>query len=294
MIQFRALVAVLAVVITTGTSAQVGHYSDEPIRKPVFDSAKVVVEAVAVNNWLNANFLTLSPERYQGVREHIHALIDSRIKEIYSRDKSILPKQADPILPILFSWVGRLGVYGADVTYQAIRGTYAVVPPVGPTPPVGLGLALDGELLRINSELGGWSMSVPYYFFIFAMNDATGPDARRTQTVAVTMGTATDTAQPGYSQATLVLFFSPKAHSQGFVESWSERVGVKGLLKKKVGATAFESQSSYDSATRLHKEVVFLSGDKGSFAVVYSGLDGTYQWNRRHFIDFITGLKFER
>ncbi len=294
MIQLRALVAFLAAITASGSSAQVGNYSDEPIRSPVFDSAKVVVETVAVNNWLNVNFSKLPPERYQGVREHIHALIDSRIKEIYSRDKSILPKQADPILPVLFSWAGRLGVYGADVTYQAIRSTYPVVPPPGPTPPAGLRLALKGELLGITSELGGWSVAVPYYFFIFAASDATGTDARRTQTVAVTMGTAPDIAQPGYSQATLVLFFSPKAHSQGFVETWSERFGIKGLPRKKVGPTAFESQSSYDSATRLHKEVVFLSSDKGSFAVLYSGLDGTYQWNRRHFIDFVTGLKFEQ
>jgi hypothetical protein len=184
----RALPAFFAVVISTSACAQVAGYSDGPIRSPVFDSAKVVVETVAINNWLNANFSRLPAERHQGAREHIHALIDSRIKEIYARDKSILPKQPDPILPILFSWAGRLGVHAADATYEAVRGKYPVVPPAGPIPPRGLRIALDGELLKITSELGGWLAAVPYYFFIFAMSDAIGTDARRTQAVVCRNG----------------------------------------------------------------------------------------------------------
>jgi hypothetical protein len=33
---------------------------------------------------------------------------------------------------------------------------------------------------------------------------------------------------------------------------------------------------------------------KGTLMVLYSGLDGTYQWNRPHFIDLLASLKLDQ
>lgn len=214
----RALLGFCILVIPIVTGAQVIGYSDDPLRNPVFDSAKVLVETVGVNNWLHANFSRLSPEQNKGVREHVHALIDSRVKEIYLRDRLILPKQPDPILPILFSWAGRLGVYGADAVYRAIQGTYPVVPPPAPATPLGLRLTLDGQLLHITSEFGGWSVAVPYYFFISEMHDGSGTDAQRMQAIVLSLGTARDDAQPGYSQATIGIFFHQTLNHKALIK----------------------------------------------------------------------------
>ena len=292
--RIRKSVAIVCYALSVNAIAEITGYSDEPLQKPVFDSARVLVESVSINNWLNENYRRLSPQQTQGVREHLHALIDSQVKEIYARDKTILPKKPDPVLATLFSWAGRVGVYGADETYRAVRGTVPLEPPPGPRPPDGLAVSLQGDLLKVTSASGGWEASVPYYFFIFALSNAVGSDGNRVEAAIVSTGSAPDSARPGYSQATLAIFFTPGVKLESFVKTWLERLNIAASVPaSKIASTSFESRTSYDSSTRLHKEVTFLSSRKGSFVVLYSGLDGTYQWNRPHFINFLIGLRLE-
>lgn len=258
----------------------------------MFDQARVVVEAAAVNNWLNANYSHLSATQAQGVREHIHALVDSRVKELYSTTKLLMPPKPDPILATLYSWVGRLGVYGGDDVYVAVRGTYPVRPPPGPQPPEGLALALRGEMFSLSSSAGGWKIAVPFTFFIFDLRNTSEPDGKRTEVAAVSTGSAQDVAAPGYSQATLAFIFTEGAERKAFEQVWAERFGVPlEVMASAVGVPAFTSRRTYDEKTRLHKEVVFVSSGKGSIAVLYAGLDGTYQSNRPHFLSFLANLE---
>jgi hypothetical protein len=288
-------IAVVCCALSVNAIAEVTGYSDEPLQKPVFDSARVLVESVSINNWLNENHKRLSPQQTQGVRELLHALIDSQVKEIYARDKTILPKKPDPVLASLFAWAGRVGVYGADEIYRVVRGTVPLEPSPDPRLPDGLSVALQGDLLKVTSSAGGWQASVPYHFFIFALSNAVGSDGKRIEAAIISTGSAPDSARPGYSQATLAIFFTPNVKLESFANVWLERFNVAASVPaNKIASTSFESRTSYDAGTRLHKEVVFLSSSKGSFVVLYSGLDGTYQWNRPHFINFLASLRLER
>lgn len=290
----RNFVTVICCVLSANAIAEVTGYSDEPLQKPVFESARVLVESVSINNWLNENYKNLSPQQTQGVREHLHALIDSQVKAIYARDKTILPKKPDPVLATLFSWAGRVGVYGADETYRAVRGTVPLEPPPGPRPPDGLAVSLQGDLLKVTSAAGGWEASVPYHFFIFNLSNAVGSDGNRLEAAIVSTGSAPDSARPGYSQATLAIFFAPGVKLGSFTKTWLERLNISANVPaRKIASTSFESRTSYDASTRLHNEAVFLSSSKGSFLVLYSGLDGTYQWNHPHFINFLASLRLE-
>lgn len=274
--------------------AGVTGYSDVPLQKPVFEPARVLVESVSINNWLNENYSHLTPQQSQGVRERLHALIDSQIKEIYARDKTILPKKPDPVLATLYSWAGRVGIYGADEIYRAVRGTAPLEPPPGPRPPDGLAVSLQGDLLKVTSVTGGWVASVPYHFFIFRLINAVGADGNRVETAVVSTGSAPDSVRPGYSQATITILFTPSVKLAPFTKTWLERFNMSASVPvNKIASTSFESRTSYDASTRLHKEAVFLSSRKGSFLVFYSGLDGTYQWNRPHFISFLSNLRLE-
>lgn len=287
-------VVVVCYALSINANAEVTGYSDEPLQKPVFDLARVVVESISFNNWLNENHKRLSPQQTQGVREHLHALIDSQVKEIYARDKTVLPKKPDPVLATLFSWAGRVGVYGADETYRAVRGTVPLEAPPGPRPPDGFTVSLQGDLLKVRSVAGGWEASVPYHFFIFTLSNSVGSDGKRLEAAAISTGSAPDSAKPGYSQATLAIFFTPGVKLESFSKTWLERLNLAATIPvRKIASTSFESRTSYDASTRLHKEAVLLSSSKGSFVVLYSGLDGTYQWNRPHFINFLTGLRLE-
>lgn len=291
----RLLVALAAWAGLSTAHAQIAGYSPEPLEKPVFDVIRVAAEYVKLNNWLIENHQTLTPQQRQGVREHLHVLIDSRVKEIYARDKTILPKDPDPLLAELFSWAGRLGVYGADEAGRSVRGSSALQAASGPRPPAGLELSLQGDQLRVNSASGGWALAVPYHFFIFNLANAVGSDGQRVQAAIISTGSAPDAAPPGYSQATFGVFFTPDAKPDAFSRTWLQRFDIdSGVAPKRIGSTAFESRTVYDAKTRLHKEAVFVPMKKGTLMVLYSGLDGTYQWNRPHFIDLLASLKLDQ
>ena len=282
------LIVCLLALVSTKTSA----LSTEPLKKAAIEPARVLVEAVGINNWLNANYTKMDPRQIQGAREHLHALIDSRVKELYAKAGVLLPKEPDPILAVLYSWAGRLGVYGADPVYTAVRGTYVVKPPPGPQPPDGLTVALQNDMLTIASSAGEWRAAVPYHFFIFALNRAVGPDSKLTESAAISTGSAPHIAPPGYSQATLALVFTNGTDIRSFELEWAERLQVPLQADPiPVGETKYRSRTAYDALNRLHKEVVFVPSRKGAFAILYSGLDGTYQANRPHFLNFLETLE---
>lgn len=290
----RQFVALVFCALLATAHAQVAGYSAEPLQKPVFEWIRVTAEAVKLNNWLNENHQTLTPKQRQGVREHLHVLIDSQVKEIYARDKTILPKDPDPILAVLFSWAGRFGVYGADEAFRRIRGTSPMQAPPVLRPPAGLALSLQGDQLKVGS-VSGWEVVVPYHFFVFNLANGVGHDGNRLEAAIISTGSAPDAAPPGYSQATLGVFFTPDAKLDSFTRAWLGRFDIApDTPAKRIASTTFESRTGYDAKTRLHKEAVFLPTRKGALMVLYSGLDGTYQWNRPHFIDFLASLKLDQ
>src|SRR5258706_9485845 len=106
----RSFLVIVLAITSLSAGGQTAGYSDVPLQKPVMDPARALVESVEINNWLNANSGQLTQQQRQSVREHLHALIDSRVKELYLREKTILPKGPDPVLAMLYAWGGRLGV----------------------------------------------------------------------------------------------------------------------------------------------------------------------------------------
>jgi hypothetical protein len=114
----------------------------------------------------------------------------------------------------------------------------------------------------------------------------------RTEAVGFSTGTAPDAASPGYSQATVGLVFVHGADKAKFEEQWIGRLQIPPNARLvPIVPTKYQSRSAYDPLTRLHKELVYVPAEKGAFAVFYSGLDGTYQANRAHFLDFMRLLK---
>lgn len=173
-----------------------------------------------------------------------------------------------------------------------VRGTYPVKPPPGPQPPDDLAVSLESDSLSIVSSVGEWRVTVPFHFFIFALNSAVGPDSKRTQAAVMSTGSAPDVAPPGYSQATLAVFFTSGAEIGSFEPEWAARLQVPLQVEQvPIARTKYRSRTAYDASNRLHKEVVFIPSRKGAFAILYSGLDGTYQTNRPYFLNLLESLK---
>jgi len=294
-----ALVAGMIVLLLWGRSSHAetaaniqGGYTTKPLEQAVFDPARVAVEATAFNNWLADNYATLTTETMQGPRERLYYLIDSWVKMLYARDHLVLPAAPDAVLQTLFFWSERLGVFGGSLIHKAVKSPqFPEAPAVLPVPS-GFDLSLRKDMLRLTSASGGWSVEVPYYFMIWNIQEFAAKGGPKTQLVAVSTGAARDEGRQGHSQATLMLLFGPGVDRDDFVPYWSRQLGFSGdEPEKQLGARSRKSRERYDSDQKMHFEYTDWSSKRGAFVIAYIGLEGTYQWNRPHFIDFVRAIQ---
>jgi hypothetical protein len=286
----RCLLALslLLSVLTPSYAEQItqSRYSTEPLRQPLFDEAQIAIETTAINNWLNSNIQKLSYEQMKGPREHLYYLIDSRVKQTYAAEKQILPTKHDLILEILFSWAEPLGAFGGALAFNSVKAPTSPAKTSGMKMPEGISLALAKDLFTVTST-AGWSISFPYYFMVWNIGDFAAKGGPRTQLVALSTGAAKDKSQAGKSQATLMFLFSPEKY-ETFDKYWREQMGVDAeVAPKPLRVKGLSSRHVIDAPTKLHKEFTSWSDPAGSFAVAYLGIEGTYEWNRPHFVDFL-------
>lgn len=269
-------------------------YSTDPLKSPVFDYAHVVVDVITFNNWLNINYLKLNAETMKGPREHLYYLLSSYVSELYKRDQTILPKEHDPILEILFSWSEMLGVFGGSLVYNQIKNDKMKPMPELMKVPNGFNLSLENDLYLLVSSSNTWSVKFPYYFMIGNIGDFKATNGMQTQIVVVSTGASKDSTKSRHSQGTLMLMYSPSDNFDAFSKFWLNLLSITPDVKlTELGVKNWTSRSVYDKDLLLHKEIAFWSSEVGSFAVVYSGMDGTYQANRQHFLDFLNQINFQ-
>jgi len=129
---------------------------------------------------------------------------------------------------------------------------------------------------------------------VWNIGDIDATNGLRTQLVALSTGAAKDGSPVGQSQATLMLIFSPGADTKRFVASWHAQLGVsEASEQKQLPVRHLRSLYRFDSQSKLHTEFASWSEKQGPFAVAYLGMDGAYQWNRQHFVDFLNALQIE-
>ncbi len=279
-----------AAAATPATEPLLGGYSVGPLREPLFDEAAVVVETTAINNWLTANIQKLTYDQMKGPREHLYYLIDSRVKQIYASEKRVLPAKNDPLLEILFSWSEYLGVFGGAQAFNAVKAPSSPAKTPGMKLPEGVDLQLAGDVFTVNSK-ARWSITFPYYFMVWNVGDFTAKGGPRTQLVALSTGASKDKSSAGRSQATLMFLFSPEKY-ETFESYWRGQMGIGVDIKPAaLGVKDLKSFHVVDEKAQLHKEFTSWSDKTGSFAVAYLGIEGTYEWNRPHFIDFLRSIK---
>ena len=284
------LIYIVIFCFALGCAPVKAQYSRQPFEVQAVEPARALVESMAINNWLNENSSRMSEQQRQDAREHLHALIDAQVKRSFFKRGALVAPQSEGTLAPLYSWAGRLGVYGADIVYAAVRGPYPVPVLPGPALPKGLSISLVGEHLALASEFGQWRALIPYHFFVFRAESAAAANGKETEVFLISTGTAPDSAPPGYSQSTIAVFFEHGRNVE-FEDEWVRRLGFKtDTPTNTLGSTPYKSRVKYDSGMRMHQELVYLQNAKGSFAILYGGLDGTYQANRPHFEDFMRML----
>lgn len=266
-------------------------YSFAPLEDPIFDKTELVVEFVAFNNWLNSNYSSLSAETLKGPREHLYYILCSYVSELYKTEKVVIPKEHDALLQQMFFWSESLGVYGGSLVYNQLKNSDdEPMPEVMEVPGI-FNLALEHDLFILGSSYNGWSVKFPYYFMIGDMQEFTTPNDMRTQVVTISTGAARDNTEAGHSQATLLLIVSLNGEFEVFSKFWHDRLGIPTEIEStSLPVKGFNSRATYDEASLLHKELTAWPTGFGSFAVAYLGMDGTYQVNRQHFLDFLAQI----
>lgn len=269
-----------------------GGYSTEPLKSPVFKVAQVAVEAAAFNNWLNSNYASLTADTMTGPREHLYYLIDSWVSSIYKRDGVVLPADHDLLLQNLYSWSERLGVFGGNLVYNAIKAEQAPEMPSLMPVPDEFSLSLRKDMLTVESKRGGWSAAIPYYFMIWNLSEFDAKDGPRTQLVSISTAAAAHQGLDGHSQATLMLLAGPGVDPAEFEKYWRVGLGFTGDEPlQDLPVSALKSRTRFDAATKLHAEYTTWQTKSGPILVAYMGMNGTYQSNRPHFIDFLRSLR---
>ena len=288
----RILITILFIAISwpvfSGEYIPQKGYSPEPLKSPVFDYAHVIVDATMFNNWLNTNHSKLNVETMKGPREHLYYLLSSYVSELYKRDQVILPKEHDLILEILFSWSERLGVYGGSLVYNQIKNKKMKSMPELMKVPKNFNLSLENDLYLLTSPSNIWSVKFPYYFMIGTISDFKATNGMQTQVASISTGASKDSSKAGRSQGTLMLIYSPTSDFDTFSKFWLRQLALAPDAKSTdLGIKNLNSISTYDKDSLLHKEITLWPTETGSFAVAYLGMDGTYQTNRQHFLDFL-------
>jgi hypothetical protein len=266
-------------------------YSTTTLREPLFDAAQVMLETSKVNNWLVDNREKVSQDLQPKVREHLYYLFDSHIKQEFAKTGRILPREPDGLLETLLSWAEPMGVYGGNLLYNAVKSPKS--PALSPTllPPAGMTLALRDDLLVVKSDLG-WSVSMPYYFMIGKLADVKVTTGQRTQFIIVSTGAAKDSSDLGHSQATLMLMYAPQADVAEARKIWEQSLQIKPTDERvELGVRGLVSQRNHADELKMWREIVSWSTPRGAMTVTYMGNDGTYEWNRQHFLDFLGALQ---
>lgn len=286
------LCALLLPAVAAGQSTVQGGYSTQTLREPIFTGPQVLAESVKLNNWLVNHYGKLSADRMKGPREHLYYLIDSRVKEIYANSKQVMPPGPDPVLAGLFGWAERLGVYGGSQIFNRLRSDKAEAQAPGLPLPQGMSVELRKDMLHVESGTGGWSVDFPYYFMLWRVGDFTASNQQRMQVIAVSTGASKDKGELGHSQATLMLVYAPDAKLDGLMAYFLKQAGIKAEAEQKdVGMNKLRSRYQYNAETKVHSELVGWPTARGALVVMYSGLDGAYQWNRPHFLDFLRAIQ---
>lgn len=293
MFRSATLAFFLLFVTTTACAAETriqGGYSKAPLEHAVFDPAHVAGSTTSFNEWMIINHQSLDDTSMKGPREHLYYLIDSRVKNLYAREQVVLPEEYDPILVTQFAWSERLGVYGGHLVYNELkREDEPPIPALMPVPS-GFELELRDDMLVLSAE--DWSVAIPYYFMIWHINEFDAKNGPHTQMVILSTGAAAHEGVEGHSQATITLCFGPGLEGPEFARYWEGLFGFTGEEPEvKTPAQPRSTRRHYDEGQKLHSEVATWDSPAGQFAVFYGGIDGTYQWNRPHFFDFLQAIQ---
>ena len=273
-----------------------GTYSKSPLSNPVHDFDQATEALRTYHQWLSENFATVPSDQYKIFRERLYYLLSSYVSGINQRDGTILPRAPDRNLFDTFHWAEKLGAFGGARIHESLKLADAPSVETINNIPGNFRLSVNGDRVQLASKKDIWSVKFPYYFMIQNLGtiELYKNVAKDTHAVAISTGAARDSSKAGVSQATITLFYANKLDSEKLSNDVLKLLGIPSHSKLfDLGIESRSSRYVYDVASKIHKEATFWETDTGAYGIGYLGVDGTYQTNRIHFLEFLKQLQFQ-
>ncbi|MBX2886471.1 MAG: hypothetical protein KTR32_41335 [Granulosicoccus sp.] len=269
-------------------------YSGSPLSNPAYDFESAIEGIGLYSDWLDENLVDIPSGEYKIYREHLYYLLSSYVSGIYENEKTILPSVYDENISTVFRWSEKLGVFGGALLYESVKRSQDPSIEVVNVIPANFQLNLNGDMLQLQSQNKTWSVSFPYYFMIQNLGEIKKYKNEHSQIAVISTGASRDASDTGQSQATLIVLHADNEDIESFSNEFISLLKMGNSIKEIDLDSDFRtSKYSYDETLKMHKEVVFWSADSGSYGIAYLGIDGTYQNNRAHFIDFIRHFQYQ-
>lgn len=289
-----AMGAIVILSVSTSYPQDGKSYSRKPLSDPIRDGAKNLVEFMALNNWLNVHYDSAPAERHKALKERLYSIIDSHVKHYFASKESLLPADSDFVLTQCFTWATIMGVYGAHSVLEKLNSNIANSLQVAAPIPSSFNLTVQGEMIDLSSAWGNWRVDFPYYFMVLRLKQFKASNDLQTQMASISTGFGKHLKDDGYSQATIAIAYSPEGVSETFNTFWLEAFGLSPEDSTNDSINGLSIYKKLDTSLSMHYELVFPKTTKGAMAVVFLGIDGTYQHNRPHFIDFLNHLELDK
>ncbi len=268
------------------------EYAGEPFKcKRLMEKAEWVVEAVALNNWLNENASALTEDQLQPAREKLYTLVDADVQDWFQRHGNLAYHDTVPLVPLLLAHASRLGTIGSAEVARALARQPHFDVPASPPLPAGFRLTFDSVLFTLHAP-AGWAAQFPYYFMIGALGETTDPEGGTFHVAMLSTAAARHEGLEGSSQSTILLVSSAGAEANRFRQKWLGQLQLsdsdRSAVPRIAGWTTYRGR---DAQTGMRKELSFVHSGGGEMAVVYVGLPGTYECNEADFAAFAAKLR---
>lgn len=268
-------------------------YSTAPLRQPIYVQPDLTVQIETYDGWLSENLADIAAADVPAAREHLFALIDSLARSRFAAEGVLYAEEDSEDMKMLFSRAEELGAYGGSLVLNQLVGVKEAALQTK-VPPNSFDLTLDGTDFTLTSKLAGWSVSYPYNFMLWTLADFTPPNAERTQSVSMSTGFARHTASREHSQATILLFYSADKDTAWLEKDMRAYYGIPtDAVEAEIELPGLAAYKFFNEERNLRVEYLRIDPgetQEGALVAVYLGIDGTYQWNRPHFLDFLRSL----
>jgi len=223
-------------------------------------------------------------------------LIDALVKERFAAGRIVFSRPDLSRVIRYYRWADSLKVPGAGQVVEYFQKFLAGAADHDPGTSFALPDPYRMDLrfpnFQVRSEAGRWAVRYPYYFMTEEIRRIVPVEGSESDLVVVSTLFAPHRKGKSHSPCRILFAYSETMESERFQEHWLRQLGIEDgkPVENEVfpDAPAF---SRFDKKKRRRAEVCFLHRDGGSAAIALVGIDGSFQKNRPHYLDFLRSLE---